>query len=304
MFTLSKEFRHKIISTWGDEARDWLDRLPTIIAACQERWRLSIQSVVPDLSYNFVAFVVQADGTEAVLKIGVPNPELMTEIEALQAYQGRYAVDLLDADHELGALLLKRLSPGKPLSDLEHDEEATTIAAHLMRELPIPEPANHQFPTIDRWALAFKRLRKRFDGKTGPLPPRMIEKAERLFQELQASNPPQMLLHGDLHYDNILSNGENSWLAIDPKGVIGDPVYEVARFQHNPIPDFLSMDHPGKVAQRRVEIIASIMQEDPSRLLAWAFFDAVLGACWSVEENGDFWQYSISCAEIFDRLID
>lgn len=173
-----------------------------------------------------------------------------------------------------------------------------------MRELPIPEPANHQLPTIGRWSLAFKRLRERFDGKTGPLPPRMVEKAERLCQELQASTPRQMLLHGDLHHDNILSHGENGWLAIDPKGVIGDLAYEAARFQHNPIPDFLSMNHPKKVAQRRVEIIAPILQEDQSRLLAWAFFDLMLGACWSVEENGNHWQYSIACAEILDTLLD
>lgn len=304
MVTFSKEFRHKIISTWREDGRKWLDRLPEIITACQERWELSIKSVVPDLSYNYVAFVVKADGTEAVLKIGVPNPELMTEIEALRNYQGKHTVALLDADPNLGALLLKRLIPGRPLSDLENDEEATVIAAHLMRELPVPEPANHQFLTIGRWAQAFKRLRERFGGKTGPLPRRMVEKAERLFQELQTSNSRQMLLHGDLHHDNILSNGKDGWLAIDPKGVIGDPAYEAARFQHNPIPRFLSMDHPKKVAQQRAEIKASILQEDRFRLLAWGFFDAVLGACWSVEENSDSWRYSISCAEILDTLVD
>jgi len=304
MLSLPQQFRHKITSTWGEDGREWLDRLPAIIAACQARWGLASISPVPDLSYNFVAFVVQADGTEAVLKIGVPNPELITEIEALRNYQGRHAVALLDADRDLRALLLQRLNPGKSLSELENDEAATAIAAHLMRDLPIPEPANHQFPTLGRWALAFKRLRERFDGKTGPLPLRMVEKAERLFQELQASNSRQMLLHGDLHHDNIRANGENDWLAIDPKGVIGDPAYEAARFQHNPIPDFLSMDHTQRIAQRRVEIIAPILQEDPSRLLAWAFFDAMLGACWSVEENSDFWQYSISCAEIFNALVD
>jgi streptomycin 6-kinase len=101
---------------------------------------------------------------------------------------------------------------------------------------------------------------------------------------------------------NILSGGEDRWVAIGPKGVIGDPAYEAARLQHNPIPRFLSMDRPRRVAQRRVEILASILREDCSRLLAWAFFDAVLAACWSIED-GDDWQYFLACAELLDEMV-
>lgn len=302
MDSVSAEFRQTVTSVWGEAGRKWLERLPATIQACAQRWGLSIQSPVPNLSYNFVVFVLNADGTPAILKIGVPCTELLTEIEALRLYRGRNAVELLDAEANLGALLLKRLIPGKPLARLENDEEATVIAAHLMRTLPVPEPSNHQFPSISHWALAFDRLRERFEGKTGPLPSKLVEKAERLHQELQASSPPGMLLHGDLHHDNILSNGENSWFAIDPKGVIGDPAYETARFQHNPISRFLSMDQPRQVVQRRIELMASILQADPARLLAWSFFDTMLAACWSLEDNEAGWKYSITCAEIFDSL--
>lgn len=302
MFTVSGEFRHRIVSVWGEEGKAWLDRLPTLIATCTERWGLSVQSPLPDLSYNFVAFVVTADGTEAVLKIGVPNPELTTEIDALRVYRGGPVVELLEADRQLGALLLRRLIPGTPLSEAKEDEEATVIAARLMRNLPIAEPPDHGFPTIGDWALAFDRLRARFDGGTGPLPSRIVDKAERLLQALQTSTRRKMLLHGDLHHDNILSDGEEDWVAIDPKGVIGDPAYEAARFQHNPIPGFLSMDDPRAVARRRVEILASILEEDRSRLLAWAFFDAVLAACWSAEEGTD-WAYHVACAELLDGMV-
>ena len=302
MLTLPEEFRHTITAVWGEEGKLWLDHLPAIIAACEKQWGLSITLLVPNLSYNFVAFAVRADGTDAILKMGVPNKELATEIEALKLYQGRYAVQLLEANPNQGAMLLQRLTPGKPLSSLANDEEATAIAARLMRNLPMPAPTpNRSFPTIAHWALAFNRLRKRFDGKTGPLPHRMVDKAERLFQELQSSSSQDMLLHGDLHHENILLNGDN-WLAIDPKGVIGDPTYEAARFLHNPIPGFLSMNQPRQVTQRRVEIIAQILKEEPSRILAWAYFDSVLSACWSIEDNTD-WQYAMACAEIFDIMV-
>ena len=303
MFTLSEAFRRRIVSVWGEEGEAWLERLPLLIEACAERWALSIRAPAPDLSYNFVAFVVTANGTEAVLKIGVPNPELTTEIDALRAYAGGPVVELLEADRRLGALLIRRLIPGMPLSEAEEDEEATVIAARLMRDLPIEEPPDHGFPTVEKWALAFDKLRARFDGGTGPLPGRMVGKAERLFRELQRSSSCRMLLHGDLHHENIRVDGERGWVAIDPKGVIGAPAYEAARFQHNPIPGFLSMDDPRAVAQRRVEILASILGEDRMRLLAWAFFDAVLAACWSVEE-GTHCQYHLACAELFDRTVE
>lgn len=299
MFPLSPEFTNRIISVWRDEGREWLDRLPTLVATCARRWGVTVEAPLPVLSYNFVAYVTRQDGTPAVLKIGVPNPELRTEIEALRAFQARPAVELLEADHRLGALLLKRVIPGTPLTGQPDDEEATVIAAHLMRDLPVPEPADHPFPTVARWARAFDRLRVRFHGKTGPLPAGMVEKAERLLEELQASRSENRLLHGDLHHDNILAGG-GSWVAVDPKGVIGDPAYEAARFQHNPIPGFLSMARPQEVVHRRVDILASILGEDRSRLLAWAFFDAMLSTCWSVEEDGD-WRNGLRRAEILDE---
>jgi len=303
-YTVPEEFKLRIISTWGEAGVEWLDRLPTIITTCARRWRLSVQSPLSDLSYNFVAYVMTDNGTQAILKIGVPNPELATEIEAVRMYQGRYAVKLLEADLNLGALVIQRLVPGIPLSALKDDEQATSIAAQLMRDLPIPEPLHHQFPTIERWALAFDRYRKRFDESNGPLPKKIVKKAEGLFEDLHTSSPVGMLLHGDLHHDNILSNAENNWLVIDPKGVIGDPAYEAARFQHNPIPRFLSLENPQAVAERRSEILTSILDVDRARLLAWGFFDVVLGALWCIEENSDDWRYLLSCAQILDTLTD
>mgnify|MGYP001130247129 CR=1 FL=1 len=302
MFSLSGAFRRRIESVWGAEGEAWLERLPALVEVCARRWGVSVRSPVPDLSYNFVAFVVTAEGTEAVLKIGVPNPELTTEIDALRAYEGGPIVELLEADRELGALLIRRLVPGTSLVEARDDEEGTVTAAHLMCALPVEEPSGHEFPKVETWALAFDRLRARFHGGTGPLPSRLVSKAERVFRELQTSSPGRMLLHGDLHHENILADGERGWAAIDPKGVIGDPAYEAARFQHNPIPGFLSMDDPRVVAERRVEMLASILQEDRARLLGWAFFDAVLAACWSVEEGTD-WRYHLSCAELFDGMV-
>ena len=92
-----------------------------------------------------------ADGTEVVLKLGVPNPELTTEIAALRLYDGYGAARLLDADVEAGFLLLERLRPGTPLVEVADDAQATAIAAGVMRKLWRPVPPEHPFPDVRRW---------------------------------------------------------------------------------------------------------------------------------------------------------
>ncbi len=301
-FRLAKEFKKRIVSVWGKKGSRWLNRLPSILAACAEKWELTIESPVPILAYNFLVYAVTAEGASVVLKIGVPCLELTTEINALRVFRGKRAAALLDADPQVGALLLKRVLPGKPLSAINNDDEATEIGARLIRDIPATVPSEHQFPSIADWAMVFDRLRVRFNGNTGPLPRKMAEKAERLFKDLQTSSTESRLLHGDLHHDNILFDDKENWLAIDPKGATGDPAYEAARFQHNPKPGFLAMNNPENTAKRRLDIMASILSMDKARLSAWAFFDAVISTCWSIEENDPDWQYGLRCADILDHL--
>jgi streptomycin 6-kinase len=300
---LSNRFKDTIVSTWGREGCAWLGRLPSLIKAYAERWNLTIHSPLPTPSYSFILYVTTADATDAVLKMGVPNPELCKEVDALRAFASGPIVPLLDADAGQGVLLLKRISPGTTLAKMADDERATITAASVIRDLPVTPPEATGFPTVERWALAFGRFRTRFDGSTGPIPAHLVDKAERLLVDLQASGIREALLHGDLHHRNILLSGDNRWLAIDPKGVIGDPAYEAARLQHNPIPGFLNAPSPAAVARRRVDILATVLEEDRARLLAWAFFDAVLAACWSVEEDGHYLDYHLACARLFDELV-
>ena len=83
------------------------------------------------------------------------------------------------------------------------------------------------------WFKGFKRLRARYQGGTGPLDPGLVQRAEAASQEFFAEAYVPTLIHGDLHHFNILSS-ERSWLAIDPKGVIGPAAYEVGPLLTNP----------------------------------------------------------------------
>jgi streptomycin 6-kinase len=286
----------------GAAGQAWLERLPAFLDACAQRWSLQLLPPFPNLSYNYVAPAVRADGSAVVLKVGVPNPELLTEAAALRLYAGRGTVQLLDADPEWGALLLERLQPGTPLSSLADDEQATAIAAGVMRQLWRPLPPDHPFPTLARWFASLGRLRQRFGGGTGPLPGHLVERAERLLAELLATAGEPVLLHADLHHTNILRAERQPWLALDPKGVAGEPAYEVGTFLYNPLPQVASWPELPKVLGQRVDLLSAELGFERERILAWGIATAVLSACWSVEDEAHGWEPVLVCAEALAGL--
>lgn len=330
---LPPEFIQTIKNTFGEDGKRWLESLPGLLDEASRRWGLTDIQPVSNLSYNFVAFAclsasAGAAGTgersrwssgralsprgkaayrdqaqlkragEVVLKLGVPNRELTSEIAALRFYNGHGACQLLDADPEKGMLLLERLQPGHMLSTLEDDEQATRIAGDVMSQLwrPIPEN-NDSFIKLKDWFDGFKRLRRRYNGGTGPLPEKLVETAEALSSDLLSENKDITLLHGDFHHYNVLES-ERGWLAIDPKGVIGSKGYEVGPLLTNPYERFLSGINPRAQTEKRIAILCEMLNMERERIRSWAICHTVLSAWWSVEDGED-WMYAIRCAEIF-----
>lgn len=317
---LPTSFVQTVLNTFGDDGNHWLESLPVLLAEAARRWDLTDIRPVSNLSYNFIAFVrlpahARAAGTgerskaqskgsgNAVLKLGVPNRELTSEIAALRIYNGQGACRLLDADAGKGMVLLERLRPGGMLSTLADDEHATLIAADVMRKLWRPVPENRDgFIQLKDWFEGFKRLRQRYNGGTGPFPKRLVETAESLSADLLAENKEEMLNHGDFHHFNVLESARG-WLAIDPKGVIGPRGYEVGPFLINPVPRFLNGSRPRARTERRIAILSEILGMEKECIRAWGLCHAVLSAWWSIEDNDPGWgEYSMRCAEVFTQV--
>lgn len=245
-----------------------------------------------NLSYNFVAPVRLSDGTGAVLKLGLPDSvELRREALALEAFGGVRSgtAELLDFDPDEGAMLIERARPGATLSaSTSDDEEATRRLADAMLAIRTPPPPGHGFPHISDWTHGFDRLRLRYGGGTGPMSEDLVNTAEALFAGLLASTREDSLLHGDLHHDNVLDAGDGRWLAIDPKGVVGDAAYEPAAMLHNPAALARRSDLR-QILKRRVEILCGVLGHDRERLVGWAASQAVLASCWTLEDHGEVW---------------
>ncbi|HEX7541488.1 MAG TPA: aminoglycoside phosphotransferase family protein [Anaerolineales bacterium] len=294
---LPPAFVNNVTQAFGDLGRRYLATLPDLLIEVAHRWDLTLGKPFL-LSYNYVCAVTRADGTPAVLKIGVPNRELTSEIKALRVYAGQGACQLLEADADQGLLLLERLQPGRMLVTLKDDERATEIAAQVMQAIQRPLPKGNGFISLRGWFDELKGLRPRFGGGTGPFPEKTVELVEGLVHDLFSENRPQVLLHGDFHHFNILLS-ERGWLVIDPKGVAGPAEYEVGPLLLNPWDQMPDEIEAIQRTQRRIGILSERLGFDRQRLWQWAICHSLLSAWWDLVEDGSGGEYSRAWTEIF-----
>lgn len=295
---LSNSFKNRIINTHGEQSNEWLDKLPNIISETEARFNIQIIKPLDHLSYNYTMQATQRNGQELIVKFCFPSSEVSNEIDALRFMAGDGIVELIDHDSEAGVILLEKLEPGEMLSTLSDDIAATRIAAQVMQKLWKPIVDQNGFPTSVDW---FTRLNRPIDLPSN-FKVNLIDKAKTIASELHKDLQTPVLLHGDLHHFNILSSQRQPWLAIDPKGVIGEPEYEVGAFLRNPNPKIATQMQTKKVLEQRVDIFSEVLGFDRHKIIGWAFSQAVLAAVWGVDANSDDWEIFAACALALEEL--
>lgn len=278
----------------------WIDNLSGLVAAFSQKWKLAPAGDPFELSFSYVVPVLQDGRTPAVLKLGVPTPEFTSEARALRIFSAHGAARVLESDESRGALLLARINPGNTLATLNDEIRATEIAAQTMLSLWKGTSGFSEFRSLESWTDGLGKLRARFSGATGPLDAALVDRAEKLRAELLQEQSSSRLLHADLHHFNILYGLESGWVAIDPKGVVGDPSYEPAPFLLNPDPAvFLHR----ALQETRIKILADHLKMDAQKIVRWAFVHAVLAAWWTIEDDTGAWEPSISAARVLLSLL-
>jgi streptomycin 6-kinase len=209
-------------------------------------------------------------------------------------------------------MLLERLKPGMMLATLENDEEATHIAAEVMKKIWRPmesgglpsvqeqAPGLHNFIRLTDWFDGLKKLRQIFNGGTGPLDEKLVQRAEGSVSDFFAENHNPVLMHGDFHHFNVLSS-ERGWLIIDPKGVLGPACYEIGPLLMNPWGELSNEADTRQITKRRIDILHEHLGFERERIQEWALAHAVLSAWWGIEDNTG-WEYSLAVAQMIASL--
>lgn len=228
-----------------------------------------------------VAFVTR-DGTPLVLKLLPKGSDEYGSAWVLAHWNAVGAVRLIEADE--GAVLIERAVPGEDLTGLVaagRDDEATLALCEVMEKLDRPAPHHHQrLRTIADWGRGFQRNRR--PAIAAGVPADLVDRAGKLFTELCRTQATPIVLHGDLQHYNVLRDAERGWLAIDPKGILGEPAYETGALLRNPHDPSRP---PEKALARRTDILCDRLGFDRERLLAWCFSQWVLSILWSIEDG-------------------
>jgi streptomycin 6-kinase len=291
--SLPADFIYRITNTLGVTGKQWLAALPSLIEKTESRFKIKIGGHLPRLSYHYVTLAKHVNGEAIIVKFGAPTQDWQQEIHTLEFMQGAGVVKIIAYEPENRVALLEKLCPGEMLSTLDDDEAATAIAAILMQKIWRAINPQHSFPTTSQW---FARLDKLHDLPKN-FPHGFINKAKHIAAELHQEKRPEVLLHGDLHHFNILSAKREPWLAIDPKGVVGEREYEIGAFLRNPIPDIVTNMNTKKILANRVDYFAELLNFDKPRIRAWGFAQAVLAAVWAWDEKINDWDIFLKCAE-------
>jgi len=221
------------------------------------------------------------DNQRVVLKIVNEATGEFRAGEVLAAFGGSGVVRVLEAAD--GITLMEQLDPATPLSTVcrrGDDEEATRILANVMRAMS-PTASPPGLPSARDWSVAFDR---HIASGSETIPRDLVAHARRVYLELCESQRNPRLLHGDLHHDNVLFDSKRGWLAVDPKGVIGELEFEIGAALRNPLA-LPQMFTSAPVIVARVQWFSKALHLDRSRVVGWAFAQAVLALLWMVEDG-------------------
>lgn len=265
---MNSSFKQNIINIYGSKGQQWLEELPNIVKAIAQEWNLSDLKPVDNLSMNYVVSGKQ-NLREIILKLSLDSDLIYREKTALIAFLEHGAVPVLA--HKDKILLLGKLSPATSLKTYlpARKAEALKIACKTMQKL-------HQAPFSK--IIHLPSIEERFSllDKAWPVPSDSLILARKCRDHIFSNYHERKILHGDLHHDNILKDGD-SWKIIDPHGVVGFSINEAWAFVQDIEDD--------------IPFIAKYFNFKLEDLQKCYFMHSMLSGLWAIEDNMDpkFW---------------
>jgi streptomycin 6-kinase len=229
------------------------------VSECAEIWELTLGEPYAEGAVGHVVRARLPDGTPAALKIGFPHRESEREPDALERWGGDGAVLLLARDDARGALLLERCEPGTHLSE---SADALDVLIGLVPRLWTN--ADGFFPLEEEAAIWADHVEREVADS------RLKDVALRYIAELASTQGEQVLVHQDLHGENVLAAEREPWLVIDPKPLAAERELSVASIVRS-----FELGHGRREVFRRLDRLCSELGLDRERAKGWTMAQTI-----------------------------
>jgi len=120
--------------------------------------------------------------------------------------------------------------------------------------------------------------------------------ATQICMEMFQKYPERLLLHGDLHHDNILQCAEGSYVMIDPKGVIGPEILDLPRFIMNEL-ETKHVSDDEEHMMNAVRLVSKTFKYPILDIAKVYFMEVILGNAWCMEDGDEINENEIAIAE-------
>jgi streptomycin 6-kinase len=224
----------------------------SLAAAVAREWGLRLGEPYPPGAAGYVVRAELPDGRPAVLKLQQTHREDAQEADALERWAGEGAIRLLRRDDERHVLLLERCEPGTPLSAGSEDPVGVLVGV-LPRLWQDATGFQTLADEVDHWAL---------EGEVGALA-----------RELVATQGELVLVHQDLHGENVLAAQREPWLVIDPKPLAAEREFAVAPIVRSP-----ELSHSKQETLYRLDRLCGELGLDRDRARGWTIVQTVAWA--------------------------
>lgn len=279
-FEFTEEEKNKVIRQFGKAFYEGIMRnLHRVV----NEWELSSLTLVDSYSASLVFMVESEKFGPAVLKFGSNQKELRQERIALAIDEGRNFCKLYASDLDNSILLEERFVPGTVLRDETSVEKRLTVYCQLYKGLHVDIEDVKGYTTYTKWVTRITEYMSRLQEYQ--LLNAYMQQAEKIYLALTRRYSRTALLHGDFHHDNILLTDSGDYKLIDPKGIIGDPVFDIARFILN---EFCFEEDIYSMKEHVMLVIDGIGQSlniPCSVIRQCLFVETTMASCWWVESG-------------------
>ncbi len=247
-----------------------------------ENWKLTNISTIYEKETRAVYQADAAEWGKVIIKINADKKELFSEYSMLNAMKGSCCCAVFAFDTSLGIIAEEQIIPGNVLREEKNPAKRVEIFSAVFHNIHPTLPVNNNYKTYIDWLADADRFCS-INSVDNEIKKNM-QTAHRIGKELFKKYQERVLLHGDLHHDNILQSSNHMYCMIDPKGIIGPEIFDLPRFILNEF-DFAEAAEAKKHISLIIQLISSRTGYHISDITKLLFMETMLAHVWNLEDG-------------------